>query len=738
MMRAIAFTLMIIGGMAGTALAAPAKDSSRVGRKIDGFSLRDHYGKEHSLGDAANDKLVVIAFLGTECPLAGLYAPRLVELEAQYGPKGVVFFGVDSNCQDSVTELTAFVQKHQIKFPVLMDPSNAVADKFGTVRNPEVVLLDRDRVIRYAGRIDDQYGFQKGVGYARPKAEQKYLADALDAVFENKEVACTNTETIGCLLGRSRKPDENASVTYSKQISRLFQKHCSECHRAGQIAPFPLLTYQDTVGWSDMIDETVQGNRMPPWHADVKYGHWSNSRNMTQEEKDLIHQWVLAGAPEGDPKDLPEARTYHEGWTIKPDQVVWMSDEPCKIPAEGTIQYKYFHVDPGFKEDVWVKAAECQPGCRSVVHHIIVFVQPPGALASFGGNQQPINAELLLGYAPGLPASEMPPGMAFHVKAGSKFIFQMHYTANGTEQLDRSCVGLVFADPKEVNYRVTTEPAVNPFFEIPAHADNHRVDSSFRFRRDSQLVMLMPHLHLRGKSFRYDLEYPNGQTETLLDIPQYDFNWQNAYYFAEPKKVPAGTTMRCVAHFDNSENNLANPDPTKPVRWGDQTWEEMMIGWFSVTTDAEPAADVSGDSRAARFDTGEWNPEGKDESGCFARRKRALVSNRESDRFGKLVPTMIPQVDRVCVAELSDGKMRFVQVGQSPVLDIRVGHRNTEVQPTWDAYDDLAGLEEVRIVDDWQKDISKHLGNSKPVLPVERPFPHDHRRQDRDRELLES
>lgn len=675
-----------------------AEPVSRLDRKVPTFELRDTHGRPRSLDEFKDKKAVVVAFLGVDCPLARLYAPRLAELAAEFGPKEVAFLGVDANTQDSIVEIAAFARKYGVTFPILRDESNKVADMFGVVRNPEVVLLDQSRSIRYVGRIDDQYGFQTGVGYARPKVSQRFLADAIDAVLAGQTVAQAETKPIGCIIGRARPTQADSNVTYSNQVSRIFQKHCAECHRPGQIGPFPLLTYEDTNGWAEMIGEVVRENRMPPWHASPEYGAWSNSRDMTIEEKRLVEEWVAAGAPEGDPKDLPSPTEFQEGWSIKPDVVVAMSDKPYAVPAEGVVQYQYFHVDPGFKEDKWVKAAEVKPGARSVVHHVIVFIQKPGAQASFqqGRGEQPLNADLLVGYAPGLPATTLPDGMAFRVPAGSKLIFQLHYTANGVETNDISSVGLVFASPNEVRCVVNTLPCINPMLSIPPGADNHPVESKFEFKRDARLVMLMPHMHLRGKSFRYDLIYPNGQRETLLDVPRYDFNWQNAYYFAEPKYVPAGTTMHCLAHYDNSAANLANPDPTKRVKWGDQTWEEMMIGWFTMTSDVDPESrPATVASRAERFLAACDKGKIALTDGDLDSAEKARQSGGRFRAFEKRLRSLTPQVDRICIAVVDGGRLKFLQVAQSAALDAVLPTAGTELSADASSLADFARAEKM-------------------------------------------
>ena len=565
----------------------PANPSGAIGRQIDEFALRDYRGKTHRLADFAAARFMVVAFIGTECPLVNLYAPRLVELHQRFADQGVVFIGVNANRQDSLTEVAAHARRHGIAFPVLKDPTHKVADLFAAERTPQVFVLDENRQVRYVGRIDDQYG----VGYQRPEVNREDLAVALNELLADSVVSVSQTESPGCLIGRTRAIEGEGDVTYANQISRLFQNRCIACHRAGQIAPFPLDSYEEAVGWAETIREVVRDERMPPWHASPEHGQFNNDARLTDAEKQLIEDWVAAGAPEGDPAQLPPPLEFSADWQIdEPDQVIYMSDEPFRVAAEGVLDYQYFVVDPGFQKDRWVAAAEPRPGCRAVVHHIIVFVKPPGEPVEGHGGLSGFFAAA----APGSPPLVFQPGMAKKIPAGSKLIFQMHYTPNGTEQLDRSSLGLIFADPDTITQEVRTASAANPFLVIPPQANNFRVDAYRVFRRPATLLALYPHMHLRGKSFRYVAEYPDGSSEILLDVPAYDFNWQNAYVLSEPKPMPEGTTLHCIAHFDNSSDNLWNPDPNRIVTFGEQTFDEMMIGFFDAARPVQ-ATGESGD-----------------------------------------------------------------------------------------------------------------------------------------------
>ncbi len=563
-----------------TAGAAAAAEKSPIGRKAENFTLKDYRGKEHSLADYQDKKLVVLAFLGVECPLAKQYAPRLATLSEKYGPKGVAFLGVNSNSQDALTAIAASARIHKIEFPVLKDLENKVADAVGAVRTPEVFVLDRERIIRYRGRIDDQFG----VGYARDKPTRTDLETALEELLAGKPVSKPETPVAGCFIGRVSTVKSEGKITFSNQVVRIFQERCVECHRKGDIAPFSLTSFKESAGWAATIAEVIEEGRMPPWHASPKHGKFRNDRRLTDEEKKTILQWVADSAPEGDPKRMPAPKTFVEGWQLprKPDLVVDMAKTPYKVPAEGVVRYQYFTADPGLKEDRWIEAAEILPGNRAVVHHILVFAMPPGgrgagALLNEGGRGY------LVGYVPGKRVMSYDAGMAKRIPAGSRLLFQVHYTPNGTAQEDVSKIGFLFADPKKIEYEVKTVPCANPLLSIPPGAGNHKVEATTRQSLGEGILLgFAPHMHVRGKSFEYEAVYPDGKKEMLLEVPRYDFNWQTTYRLTEPKKVPAGTKMHCVAHYDNSEKNLNNPDPTSRVRWGDQTWNEMMIGYFDI------------------------------------------------------------------------------------------------------------------------------------------------------------
>jgi peroxiredoxin len=559
--------------MMSVLFAATADGSASIGQRIDAFTLKDSLGTTHSLSEWKESRALAVVFIGTECPLARQYGSKLADLARRYKAKGVQFVAIDSNQQDSLAALTHFARINNITFPLLKDPANQVADKFGAARTPEVFVLDSSRTIRYRGKIDDQFG----VGYARATATRHHLADALDDVLAGKPVRTAVVEAIGCRISRVSRRPEKGNITYSNQISRIVQARCVQCHRAGQIAPFALTNYTDVSSWAENMRDVIDSQRMPPWNANPQYGEFSNDARMSSAEKQMIAEWIDNGCPEGDRSQLPAPATFGEGWRIpKPDLVVKMP-KAFKVPATGVVDYQYFIIDPGFKHDVWVKAAEGKPANRSVVHHMVLCYMPPG-------QKEPDPSDPLLkavaSSGPGIPALVTPDGYARRIPAGSKLVFQMHYTPNGTQQFDQSEAGLVFVDPATVKKEMQIGAVIQFQFLIPPGDPDFRVEGEEKMEQDTLLYALIPHMHLRGKAFRFTAAFPDGHTEILLDVPKYDFNWQNIFQLTKPRLMPKGSVLRCVAHFDNSEHNLVNPDPTKPVHFGEQTFDEMMVGMY--------------------------------------------------------------------------------------------------------------------------------------------------------------
>jgi hypothetical protein len=394
------------------------------------------------------------------------------------------------------------------------------------------------------------------------------------------------------------------TVTFYRDVLPILQQHCQECHREGEIAPFAMMTYEQTRPWAKAIRDAVLGRVMPPWFAADEAHIFSNDRRLSKRDIETIAAWVDTGAPKGNAQDAPNPRQFVTGWRIgTPDMVVSMPDG-YQVPQSGEVPWQYFTAHTNFKEDRWVRALEVRPGDSAVVHHIRVFAREPGSKAFMELNsklsderQHPRNAPLdngagvlagpnvgsgeLATYVPGGDPLVLNSDYAVLVKAGSDIVFEVHYAPNGKAVTDRSRIGLVFAahPPK---MQVTEVGLANVNLRIPAGAPNHQVDSNVTLREDMWLLSLWPHMHFRGKSLQLTALYPSGESEVLLDVPHYNFNWQMSYVLSRPRLLPKGTELRCVTHFDNSSDNPYNPDPNVDVYWGEQTWEEMNMAFLRV------------------------------------------------------------------------------------------------------------------------------------------------------------
>jgi hypothetical protein len=378
--------------------------------------------------------------------------------------------------------------------------------------------------------------------------------------------------------------DGKPAPTFSKDVAPIFNKSCVECHRPTMFAPMSLTTFDEARPWARSIKQRVVSGAMPPWGADTPQGMFKNDPRLSQAEIDTIVRWVDAGAPKGDDKDLPVAPKFAEGWSIGTPDAVFEMDEEFTIPASGTIPYKYFRAPTGLTEDKWIQAIEIHPSARAQVHHVLAFTQPAGTVPKPGGELGPTN---IGGVTPNKPGLVFEPGVARLLKGNSDIVMQIHYTANGKEGKDRTTVGVIYA--KQPPTKIAAGGmAINPRFVIPANDGNAEVRATTPINRDTLITAFTPHMHVRGKDMTYIAHYADGTDETLLSVPRYDFNWQITYELAKPKLLPKGTKLEVIAHFDNSTGNKFNPDPTKDVRWGDQTWEEMMIGFFSTV--APPSA----------------------------------------------------------------------------------------------------------------------------------------------------
>lgn len=530
------------------------------------------------------DRASAVCFLGTECPMARSYARKLSRLQTAFEGR-VNVIGVMSNVQDSLPEIEAYAMTLGAEFPIIHDKNGTLAAQYGATRTPEVFLVDSGGLLRYRGRIDDQFA----PGVAKSRSTRDDLRIAIEQHMAGKRIAIPQTQALGCLIGRPKKLGVASkrldAPKYHEDVLPMLIRNCVECHRSGDIGPFAMDRYDEVVGWAETMLETIEDRRMPPWHADAKIGKFQNSRTISSADKQLLVEWIDAGMPEGDRLQTPKLPEFTTGWQLpaKPDHVFEMRNRPFVVPSDGVVEYQYFVVDPQFERDVWVSDAEIVPGARQVVHHVIVFVRPPDG-EGFRG------IGWLAAYVPGQRSIELPPGFARRIPAGSKLVFQVHYTPSGIESPDLTQIGLVEVDVTTVTDEVYTIAALDQEFEIPPGKAQHEVSGQTRFLpRGTQLLAATPHMHFRGKSFSLEAVGTDIESKALLSVPRYDFNWQHTYQMAEPIPLDGYTELRFKASFDNSPGNPFNPDPEQWVWWGDQTWEEMAVAFFEVAEPRETA-----------------------------------------------------------------------------------------------------------------------------------------------------
>lgn len=572
----LAALLVFSGAVALTAAESSGTASAPTAGQLD-FSLPSARGGSVDLKTTSTARLRVVCFLGCDCPVAKLYAPRLKRLAQQFAPQGVEFVGVNSNPQDSLAKLAQYAKDHglddsSIDFPMLKDHDGQVALRFGATRTPEVFVIDSLGQVIYQGRIDDQY--RPGVVTDQPTRDD--LRIAIQEYLAGEVVSIPATTAAGCRIAKRRPIDPDADVTYARDVSKILNKHCVECHRTGEIGPFALTDYEEIVGWADMMVEVIDNNRMPPWHASDDHAKFVNSRRMSEAEKETLRRWVQSGTPFGDASELEVSQSFSSGWQIgEPDLVVPMASEPFTVPAGGTVEYQYFVIDPGFTEDRWVTAAEVVPGNRAVVHHGIAFVRPPDGIRLDG-------LGWLSAYVPGQRMPPPEPHRARRIPAGSKIVFQMHYTPTGKVEQDLSKIGLTFANADEVKEELLTIVGINQAIEIMPRQGDVEVDGETdHVPVGGRLLAMSPHMHLRGKAFQVQISR-KGKEAVLLDVPHYDFNWQHTYLLEEPIELDSIDWLTFTATYDNSTKNPFNPDPEEFVTWGDQTWEEMAIVFYEV------------------------------------------------------------------------------------------------------------------------------------------------------------
>lgn len=558
---------------AATLLSA-AVGIANAGERVSDFSLVDAEGRFFQLSRHANQDAVVL-FAQDESRDMRKAAKDIAALAEQFAGQKVEFLMLDSTGRADKAELRKAAEKAGISLRVLIDDTQLVAEELGLSRALEVAILDpAAKELVYRGALNDRFA----EGKKARRASEHYVADALQAMMAGEEVTAqfaSNGDAIDFASG------ELMSVSYANDVAPILEQRCVTCHQEGGIAPFAMSSHQMVQGWSPMIRETLITKRMPPGQIDVEYTNdFHGVNHITVEETQKLVHWIDSGAKnEGNTDPLAELQTEVVKWGHgEPDMIVDIP--PQTIPASGTVEYRNLVLPLDLPEDKWVKAVEFVAGDTTVLHHIIAWAQAPDNGSGRGGAFGILNQGIGLGaYAPGNAINTYPEGAGFPLEQGSGLILQMHYTTSGKETVDASQIGIHFWD-EEPERPILGGSAADLEIDIAPFEANHEMVATKKFRKDSYLTMVGPHMHYRGYDANFKLVYPDGSEEEVLNVPNYQFNWQKTYDFKEPKYMPAGTEMVFRATFDNSDMNPFNPDPSAEISWGEQTWQEMFFGFF--------------------------------------------------------------------------------------------------------------------------------------------------------------
>jgi hypothetical protein len=557
--------------------------------KVEDFYLLDHQGRARTLYRQSGSKAVVLIATANGCPEMKEAAPKIKALKDKFESQGFVFWLVDSNPQDDRASIAKEVAQLSLDLPVLEDRSQLVAAALGLGQTCEAICISTTNWMTfYHGAIDRELADTK-------TRSSGYLENALTKFAAGKSVSPNRTVAKGTPIQLALANDAGAKVSYSSDIAPLLQKSCVPCHSPGNIGPFAMSNYEKVKSRADTIREVLLDQRMPPWHADPHYGKFVNERGLSPEQIQLLERWIEQGAVRGEGPDPladnppPPAQDWPLG---KPDFIVkWPKSQ--EIAASGVFDYRYIPVRSPIPTNAWLRAAVVKPGNRKAVHHILVLVATQQELQSGRlrqGQAGGING-YFSAYVPGYDPAPFPEGSGKYVPAGSVLIFQVHYTATGKPETDSSEMGLYLCKEKPAT-ELHTRSAFNVRFEIPPGVAEQQTEAEYRFNKDAILYDMSPHMHLRGSWFTFEAVYPDGKKEILLSVPHYDFKWQHLYRLAQPKRLPAGTRLVCRGAHDNSPLNPDNPDPSKSVRFGDQTFNEMFIGYFNYT-DAPTSGSVA-------------------------------------------------------------------------------------------------------------------------------------------------
>lgn len=571
-MKFVHFWLLMLFAWGATCNAEPTVSATpfTVGSEVMNFALPDANGRLHELR-RTHARAVVLYFTINGCPIARQSYSKLRALRKEFGDEGLAIWIINADDSETAASIEKEARDHGAgSTPALRDDAQGVTKMLGVKRTCEAIAIStRDFRVFYRGAVDDQLT----EGGRKPSASTNYLQKALEEFFAGKPVSHPTSLVRGCLIS-IQSPD---SISYTRDVAPLLERKCVECHSPGNIGQWSMSSHARVKAKSAMMQEVLLARRMPPWDADPQHGKFANDRSLTLEEKRLLLRWVEAGASRDEGEDrLTKLNMPSRGWSLGQPDIVVSLPKPQEIPATGVLPYRHVDVPLDLTNTVWIGAVAIKPGNLECTHHVIVRVKYPKE-----GKVSTENAESLEGWSPGKSFSRFPEGTGKRLKPGAVVSFELHYTATGKPETDQTEVGLYLLKERPPLY-FDTRLAINMDLNIPPGEADVRTHATLGFKKDTMLYTFVPHMHNRGSWMKYEALYPNGKRETLLHVPRYDFNWQMEYVLAEPKRMPAGSWLLCTGGFDNSTLNPHNPDPTKRVHWGEQSWEEMFIGFVNT------------------------------------------------------------------------------------------------------------------------------------------------------------
>jgi peroxiredoxin len=561
----------------------PASDAFENARFVADLALRDTAGTLHDFRSPIH-KAAVFFLLGTECPVSNSYAPEMARIAKDYESRGVATYGVHPDPDVTPSVAASHAADYRLGFPILLDPTQELAEAAGSEVTPEAIVVDDGGMVVYRGRIDDAYSRD---GKRRDKPSTRDLRDVLDALAAGKTPAPVVRPAFGCPLPTPAPVvGDNEEITFNKHVAPILWNHCGRCHRPGEVGPFSLLTHADAAKRAGFLRDVVEAGRMPPWKARPGYGHFLDENRLTRREQALLDRWAGDGAPQGDPADVLPPPKYPEGWALgQPDLVLTMA-EPCLIPADGGDVFRGFVLPLPTDGDRPIAAIEFRPGNRKVVHHARIFVdETPDCRKLDAADAGPgfafdarndIPKPSLCEWNPGALPRRPRPGVGRMLKAGSDIAVLIHYHASGKEEVDRSSVGLYFADrpPERILGRISLS---SEKIDIPPGEPRHRIVARRTVPVDSSAESVLPHGHNLLREMTLTATLPDGRVVRMLSLDDWDINWQGQYHFREPVPLPAGTKLEVVAVYDNSSANPRNPfNPPRRVRYGPNSDSEML------------------------------------------------------------------------------------------------------------------------------------------------------------------